>query len=75
MGQLALNVRMEPDLIRRVEQKRILLTGELGYIPTRSEVLRMALEQFLVGVEVPRTSAGKHGPKKSASTKSAKAAK
>jgi hypothetical protein len=35
----------------------------------------MALEQFLIGVEVPRTSAGKQGPKKSAPSKSAKAAK
>ncbi len=75
MDRLQLNVRMEPDLIRKVEQKRILLAGELGYIPTRSEVLRLALEQYLVGVEIPRTPAGKHGPKKPASTRSAKTAK
>jgi hypothetical protein len=57
MERLQLNVRTDPDLIRKVEQKRLLLTAELGYIPTRSEIVRMALDEFLAGIEVPKTPA------------------
>lgn len=56
MGRLQLNVRTDAELTRKVEQKRLLLTAELGYIPTRSEVVRMALDQFLAGVVIPEKS-------------------
>ncbi len=50
-----INVRLEKDLAERMDEKRIDLRKSLGYIPTRSDVLRMALEQYLgvTGIEKP----------------------
>jgi hypothetical protein len=59
MERLQLNVRTDPGLLRKVDQKRLFLTAELGYIPTRSEIVRMALDQFLAGIEVPKAPARK----------------
>ena len=42
-----LNVRVDEDLLERIEQKRIVLQRDLGRIPSRSEVIRMALDEFL----------------------------
>ena len=41
------NVRLDPELIRLVDEKRIALQAEMGTIPTRSDVVRIALEHFL----------------------------
>lgn len=41
------NVRLEPEQERRIDEKRAQLQKELGRIPTRSEVVRMALDAFL----------------------------
>lgn len=42
-----INVRVEADLLDRIDRKRISLQKELNRIPTRSEVIRMALDSFL----------------------------
>lgn len=42
-----INVRVEPDLLDEIDRKRIALQRELGKIPSRSEVIRMAIEQFV----------------------------
>lgn len=42
-----INVRLDPEMTARIDEKRIELSRSLGMIPTRSEVLRMALEAFL----------------------------
>ncbi|MGH9588110.1 MAG: hypothetical protein ACRD3F_14245 [Acidobacteriaceae bacterium] len=41
------NVRLDPEQERRVDEKRAALQKVLGRIPTRSEVVRMALDEFL----------------------------
>jgi ABC-type phosphate transport system auxiliary subunit len=42
-----LNVRLDDEVIRQVDEKRIELQRKMGTIPTRSDILRMALEKFL----------------------------
>ena len=41
------NVRLDDDMIRLVDAKRIALQREVGTIPTRSDVVRIALEKYL----------------------------
>lgn len=41
------NVRVDDELIRLLDAKRVELLSELGAIPTRSEIVRIALERFL----------------------------
>ncbi len=48
MERTQVNVRLDQALVERIDQKRIELREQLGAIPTRSDVLRMALEAFLV---------------------------
>lgn len=43
------NVRLDDEMIRLLDAKRVLLQRELGTIPTRSEVVRLALERYLKG--------------------------
>jgi hypothetical protein len=52
------NVRLTDELIRLLDAKRVELLPELGTIPTRSDVVRIAIERFL-----------KVGPKTKASPK------
>ena len=50
MGELKsnqLNVRVDRVLEAAIDRKRIELSAELGYIPSRSEIVRLALEAFL----------------------------
>jgi hypothetical protein len=42
-----LNVRVTPELEQLIEKKRVGLMAELGYIPSRSEVVRLAIEAFV----------------------------
>ena len=42
-----INVRLEPDLASRIDAKRMELQKEMGRIPSRSEVVRLALEKYL----------------------------
>ena len=52
------NVRLTDELIRLLDAKRVEMLPELGTIPTRSDVVRIAIERFL-----------KVGPKTKASPK------
>jgi len=47
MERQQVNVRLDLDLADRIDKKRIELTETLGHIPTRSDIIRMALEEFL----------------------------
>ncbi|GEM_PF-5659565 len=42
-----INVRLSQELIELLDQKRMELQPELGKIPTRSDVMRLALEDYL----------------------------
>lgn len=45
--RVQINVRITPELARLLDTKRIELQAELDRIPSRSDVVRMALEDFL----------------------------
>ena len=45
--RIQVNVRVDGNLIRLLDEKRTELLIKLGSIPSRSEVVRMALEDFL----------------------------
>lgn len=47
MERQQINVRLTDDLAQQIDHKRISLQATLGRIPTRSEVLRLALEMYL----------------------------
>ena len=50
------NVRLTDELVRLLDAKRVEMLPELGTIPTRSDVVRIAIERFLKGA--PKTKAG-----------------
>ena len=56
MSRTQLNVRVSDELERAIDEKRIELREKLGVIPTRSDVLRYALEAYL-GLDLSRTDA------------------
>ncbi len=41
------NVRLTDELVRLLDAKRVEMLPELGAIPTRSDVVRIAIERFL----------------------------
>lgn len=47
MERSQLNLRISEELGRLIDAKRIELSETMGTIPSRSDVLRMALAQFL----------------------------
>lgn len=49
MDRQQINFRLDADLADKLDQKRAELQKELGKIPSRSEVVRLALEQYLSG--------------------------
>jgi hypothetical protein len=56
MTRAQLNVRVSDVLERAIDKKRIELSKKLGSIPTRSEVVRFALEDYL-GVDLSESEA------------------
>ena len=46
--RIQVNVRVDGELIRLLDEKRTELLSKLGSIPSRSDVVRMALESFLM---------------------------
>jgi hypothetical protein len=47
-----LAVRVEESFLAAIDQKRIELSKGMGSIPSRSDIVRIALEQFLqIGAE------------------------
>lgn len=49
MDRMQVNMRIDKELAARIDKKRIDLAGELQRIPTRTDVIKMALELFLEG--------------------------
>ncbi|HHJ15024.1 MAG TPA: ribbon-helix-helix protein, CopG family [Gammaproteobacteria bacterium] len=47
MERIQINVRIPPELADRLDTKRIELKEKIGKIPSRSEVVRMALDAYL----------------------------
>ena len=47
MERQQINFRLDKDLTERLDKRRVELMKTLGYIPTRSDILRMALIEFL----------------------------
>lgn len=47
MERMQINMRIDKELAARIDQKRIDLAGELQRIPTRTEVIKMALDIFI----------------------------
>jgi Arc/MetJ-type ribon-helix-helix transcriptional regulator len=47
MSRAQLNVRVSEELERAIDEKRIELRASLGMIPSRSDVLRLALQAYL----------------------------
>lgn len=45
--QKQVNIRLDDTTLARIDRCRIALTEKLGKIPTRSGVVRMALENYL----------------------------
>ena len=74
MTRPQLNVRVSETLERAIDERRIELRETLGTIPTRSDVLRLALEAYL-GIQMGpedadgRTTSGPKLRKASAATK------
>jgi Arc/MetJ-type ribon-helix-helix transcriptional regulator len=56
MMRTQLNLRISEQLERAIDEKRIELRASLGTIPSRSDVLRFALEAYL-GVSLSQTEA------------------
>lgn len=77
MTRTQLNVRVSETLERAIDERRIELRETLGTIPTRSDVLRLALEAYL-GIKMGpddadgRTTSGPKLRKASAATKTAR---
>ena len=46
--RIQVNVRVDGDLIKLLDEKRTELLSKIGSIPSRSDVVRMALENFLI---------------------------
>lgn len=42
-----INVRVEASVLEKIDKKRIELQKELGKIPSRSDVIRLAVEKFV----------------------------
>ena len=47
MERAQLNVRLDKELMEKIDRKRIQIANEFGTIPTRSDILRLALDAFL----------------------------
>jgi len=51
MSRFQLNVRVEPDVEAAIDARRVELSSALGRIPSRSDVVRLALEAYL-GIKI-----------------------
>ena len=46
-GMKPVAVRLEESILKAIDQKRLELAKSTGAIPTRSDVVRLALEEYL----------------------------
>ena len=58
MDKLQINVRLSQEQIDAIDKKRIDLLSSMGKIPNRSEVLRLALDQYLAA-DLPKAGTNK----------------
>lgn len=58
MDRLQINVRLPPELMELLDKKRVELMETTGKIPSRSDVVRLALEAFLA-LSKPRSEGQK----------------
>ncbi|WP_031407418.1 ribbon-helix-helix protein, CopG family [Thiomonas sp. FB-Cd] len=65
MDRLQINVRLPPGLMELLDKKRIDLLPEMGKIPSRSDVVRLALDAYLEA-----SAPAADGPKPSAKRRS-----
>ena len=62
MERIQLNLRIDKELGQAIDGKRIELQKKLGYIPTRSDIARLALDEYLgKSGKARRASASKKG--------------
>lgn len=47
MDRTQVNFRLDKEMAEKLDKRRVALMAELGRIPTRSEVFRIALVQYL----------------------------
>ena len=47
MERLQVNFRLDKETADRLDKRRVALMEEMGRIPSRSEVFRIALERYL----------------------------
>jgi Arc/MetJ-type ribon-helix-helix transcriptional regulator len=75
MSRTQLNVRVSDELEKAIDERRIALRATLGTIPSRSDVLRFALESYL-GIRLTEVEADRRsttGPAKRAAVRSGSA--
>lgn len=48
MTRIQVNVRLDAETAKRIDEKRTQLQKDMGRIPTRSDVMRLALDKYLV---------------------------
>lgn len=74
MSRNQLNIRVSDELEQLIDKKRIQLASEMKGIPTRSDIVRLALEQYL-GLSLAETDSDRRksdgGTAKKVSKKSA----
>lgn len=66
MDRLQVNIRLTTEIINRLDQKRIELQPRLGRIPSRSEVMRFAIDAYL-GISAAVTQTKADGPTRQSS--------
>lgn len=49
MERTQVNVRLSAELVEAIDRRRIELQATLKSIPTRSEIVRLALDEYLLG--------------------------
>ena len=52
-GQKQLAVRVDDETLQLIDKKRMQLAADSGVIPTRSDIVRVALEEYLKAVPQP----------------------
>ncbi len=56
MDRVQVNVRITEFLAAQIDQKRIELQKKEGRIPSRSDIVRKAIEAFVAGTVVTQTA-------------------
>jgi len=59
LDRMQINFRLDKETAERVDQKRVALLREIGRIPSRSELFRLALDQYLSVPEKPKNEKAK----------------